>query len=292
MFTRPADRRAAHARHAGARQGRALRPPPQPRAQAPGGVRRAAGGVPGGGDRDAGRRSGARADHHRRQPGAEHAERRAARRGAGVRSSSWSASTSTSTRRRRHADVILPGLSPLEQSHYDVALRQLAIRNVATYSAPVFDAAGRAAAGVADAAAPRRHRHRAGRGRRRRRARRLRRCDSASSTSVGAPASPIHGRDPTRSSPRWRRGAARSACSISCCARDRTATASAHSPTASRSTRLEAQPHGIDFGPLEPRIPEVLRTPSGKIELAPAALVADVERLRAAPGAATATAWC
>src|SRR6266404_3164848 len=39
----------------------------------------------------------------------------------------------------RHADVILPGLSPLEQSHYDLALRQLAIRNVATYSAPVFD---------------------------------------------------------------------------------------------------------------------------------------------------------
>src|SRR6266481_3686943 len=39
----------------------------------------------------------------------------------------------------RHADVILPGLSPLEQSHYDLALRQLAIRNVATYSPPVFD---------------------------------------------------------------------------------------------------------------------------------------------------------
>src|SRR5439155_369829 len=39
----------------------------------------------------------------------------------------------------RRADVILPGLSPLEQSHYDLALRQLAIRNVATYSPPVFD---------------------------------------------------------------------------------------------------------------------------------------------------------
>src|SRR5207244_12637751 len=38
----------------------------------------------------------------------------------------------------RHADVILPGLSPLEQSHYDVILRQLAIRNVATYSPPTF----------------------------------------------------------------------------------------------------------------------------------------------------------
>jgi anaerobic selenocysteine-containing dehydrogenase len=39
-------------------------------------------------------------------------------------------------------------------------------------------------------------------------------------------------------------------------------------------------PHGVDLGPLQERIPEVLRTPSGKIELAPDDLVADVERLR------------
>jgi hypothetical protein len=45
---------------------------------------------------------------------------------------------------------------------------------------------------------------------------------------------------------------------------------------------LEAAPHGIDLGPLQPRVPEVLRTPSGKIELAPAPLVADVERLQEA----------
>jgi anaerobic selenocysteine-containing dehydrogenase len=44
--------------------------------------------------------------------------------------------------------------------------------------------------------------------------------------------------------------------------------------------RLKAHPHGIDYGPLQPRIPEVLRTRSGKIELAPAELVADAERLR------------
>src|SRR5581483_3362242 len=44
---------------------------------------------------------------------------------------------------------------------------------------------------------------------------------------------------------------------------------------------LEAHPHGVDLGPLQPRIPEVLRTPSGKIELAPAHLVEDVARLRA-----------
>ena len=40
---------------------------------------------------------------------------------------------------------------------------------------------------------------------------------------------------------------------------------------------LEANPHGVDLGPLQPRLPEVLKTPSGTIELAPEAIVADVE---------------
>ena len=38
----------------------------------------------------------------------------------------------------------------------------------------------------------------------------------------------------------------------------------------------------MDLGPLAPRLPEVLRTASGKIELAPEAIVADIDRLRAA----------
>jgi anaerobic selenocysteine-containing dehydrogenase len=44
---------------------------------------------------------------------------------------------------------------------------------------------------------------------------------------------------------------------------------------------LEASPHGVDLGPLEPRLPDVLRTESGRIELAPALLTADVARLDA-----------
>jgi anaerobic selenocysteine-containing dehydrogenase len=47
---------------------------------------------------------------------------------------------------------------------------------------------------------------------------------------------------------------------------------------------LEASPHGVDLGPMRPRIPEVLRTPSGKIELAPPEIVADVPRLEAELG--------
>ena len=42
----------------------------------------------------------------------------------------------------RHADVILPAPEPLEKSHYDVALYQLAMRNVANYSPPVFERSG------------------------------------------------------------------------------------------------------------------------------------------------------
>src|SRR3954453_6045835 len=45
---------------------------------------------------------------------------------------------------------------------------------------------------------------------------------------------------------------------------------------------LERNPHGVDLGPHRERVPEVLRTPSGKIELAPEAILADVPRLRGA----------
>jgi anaerobic selenocysteine-containing dehydrogenase len=44
---------------------------------------------------------------------------------------------------------------------------------------------------------------------------------------------------------------------------------------------FRAEPHGIDLGPLVPRLDEILTTPSGKIELAPPYIVADVPRLAA-----------
>ncbi|MGH2749204.1 MAG: molybdopterin oxidoreductase family protein [Actinomycetota bacterium] len=47
---------------------------------------------------------------------------------------------------------------------------------------------------------------------------------------------------------------------------------------------LEANPHGVDLGPLEPRLPNALRTASGKVELAPPEIVADVPRLQRALG--------
>src|SRR5437016_2991390 len=181
----------------------------------------------------------------------------------------------------RRADVILPGLSPLEQSHYDLALRQLAIRNVATYSPPVFDPpAGqppewetllRLAALVAgQGPAP----------------------DTAAlddfvtrqrvEHEVASPASPIHGRESAEimAALAPRRGPERLLDLML-----RTGPygdAFGANPGGLGLAALEAKPHGIDLGPLAPRIPEVLRTPSGKIELAPEPLVADVARLRAA----------
>lgn len=47
---------------------------------------------------------------------------------------------------------------------------------------------------------------------------------------------------------------------------------------------LKAAPHGIDLGPLQPRLPDLLRTPSGRIELTPPQLVSDAARLRDALG--------
>jgi anaerobic selenocysteine-containing dehydrogenase len=44
---------------------------------------------------------------------------------------------------------------------------------------------------------------------------------------------------------------------------------------------LQARPHGIDLGPLQPRIPEILRTPSGRIELCPDPIAVEMLALTA-----------
>ncbi|GHD95467.1 molybdopterin oxidoreductase family protein [Streptomyces naganishii] len=46
--------------------------------------------------------------------------------------------------------------------------------------------------------------------------------------------------------------------------------------------KLLAHPHGIDLGPLRPRLPQPLRTRSGRIELLPAPIAGDLPRLREA----------
>ena len=46
--------------------------------------------------------------------------------------------------------------------------------------------------------------------------------------------------------------------------------------------KLLGRPHGIDLGPLRSRLPQPLKTPSGRVELLPAPIAADLPRLRTA----------
>jgi anaerobic selenocysteine-containing dehydrogenase len=181
----------------------------------------------------------------------------------------------------RHAHVILPPPTPLERSHYDLAFSQLAIHNVARYAPAVFPlAAGQMPewavllrlAGIV-----------AGQG-------------SAGDVAafddlvarqmvereVALEGSRVAGRDmdellaalaPQRGPERLLDFLLRVG---------PYGDAFGNNPGGLTLAALAAAPHGIDLGPMQPRIPEVLRTPSGKVELAPAPILADVPRLLAA----------
>ncbi|MGW0466167.1 molybdopterin oxidoreductase family protein [Streptomyces sp. NPDC003027] len=53
-------------------------------------------------------------------------------------------------------------------------------------------------------------------------------------------------------------------------------------PYGLRLDDVRQAPHGIDLGPLKPRVPQLLKTRSGRIELLPSPIAADLPRLRAA----------
>jgi anaerobic selenocysteine-containing dehydrogenase len=172
----------------------------------------------------------------------------------------------------RHADVILPAPSPLRRSHYDLALYLFAIRNVANYSPPTLPpdpdipdewVTLLRLAGIAFGLGPN--------------------ADVAMLDEQVARTlieretkidqSPFYGRevDGVLAELEPRVGPERLL--------DLMLRAGPYRLTLAD---LEAAPHGLDLGPLKPRLPDALRTASGKIELAPEPLVADVARLRAA----------
>jgi anaerobic selenocysteine-containing dehydrogenase len=179
----------------------------------------------------------------------------------------------------RHADVILPGGEPLEKSHYDVALYQLAARNVANYSPPVMEGDGPAEwelllrlAGVAAGQGPNAD------------VDALDRLviETLVRREVALAGSPVEGRDPgdLLDALDPRRGPERLLDFLL-----RTGPYGDGFETDPRGLTLEVlerNPHGVDLGPLEPRLPDALRTPSGRVELAPEPIVGDLERLRAA----------
>jgi anaerobic selenocysteine-containing dehydrogenase len=184
----------------------------------------------------------------------------------------------------RHADVILPAPSPLRRSHYDLALYLFAVRNVANYSPPVLPPESSLPdewvtllrlTGVAAGTGP----------------------DADVAALDEAVARALVERE-LKTGPRSKI-AGRSADEVMALLAPRVGPerildlflrtgpygdgfdVRADGPALSLS-KLEAAPHGIDLGPLNPRLPDALRTASGKVELAPDPIVADVPRLREA----------
>ncbi|HEU0183994.1 MAG TPA: molybdopterin-dependent oxidoreductase [Blastocatellia bacterium] len=169
----------------------------------------------------------------------------------------------------RHADVILPGLSPLEEMHYDVAFPQFAYRNQARYSPPVLP------------------------------------CPSGQAPEwqtllrlvaiirgMGAEAD-ITQLDDELVSEEVRRWAGPETDAVLQAVSqwrgpERLLDIAlrigpygdqfGRNPDGLNLEKVKAAPNGIDLGPLKRRVPEMLRTPSGKIELAPPMLLADLAR--------------
>ena len=180
----------------------------------------------------------------------------------------------------KFADVILPPPSQLQRSHYDLALLTFAVRNVANYSESVLPrspdmpdeweilaklSAIAAGLGVdADVSAV---------------------DDLALSGIVNSAtadsASNVYGRDARQLidelSQSGRQGPDRILDFLLRTGPFGDGFGSV--PGGVTLDKLIASPHGIDFGALEPRLPEILRTPSGKIELAPPQLIDDLARL-------------
>jgi anaerobic selenocysteine-containing dehydrogenase len=158
----------------------------------------------------------------------------------------------------RHAHLVLPPVSPLERDHYDLVFHVLAVRNTARYSPALFapSADARDDWQILHGLAQRIGAGRGGQG-----------LGSSLMTRAAGRLGPRgllalllrtgpHGRGLRP----WGRGLTLKA--------------------------LEAEPHGVDLGPLTPVLPEALRTADRRIALAPPALMADLARARARLAAA------
>ncbi len=172
----------------------------------------------------------------------------------------------------RLADVVLPGLSPLEDSHYDVAFSQLSFRNQARYSHPVFAPAAdqpaewqnllrliaivQGAGAAADLQALDDQLL----------ADDLRRTAGPQADALMATLAGLEG--PERLLDLALRGGPHG-------------DGFGQRPDGLSLAKLQAADGGIDLGPLAPRLPELLRTPSGRIELAPSLCLTDLAQAEA-----------
>ncbi|MDV2682979.1 molybdopterin-dependent oxidoreductase [Alkalihalophilus lindianensis] len=181
----------------------------------------------------------------------------------------------------RHANVLLPAPSALERSHYDLSFYQLSVRNIAHYSKQVFpleegqldewevllqltaavmnqDVGADPVSALDDYAIM-----------------------QLIKKECGIESSPLADRDPNEIFAHLsvRKGPERMLDFLL-----RTGEYGdffgEKADGISLSTLMENHPHGLDLGPLKPRLPQVLSTGSGKVELAPPLLVKDLERLK------------
>ncbi|WP_438294650.1 molybdopterin oxidoreductase family protein [Streptomyces sp. HUAS TT7] len=181
-----------------------------------------------------------------------------------------------------HADVVLPPPPPSQSAHFDFAFNGFAVRNQVRYTRPAVPLAeGRmdeceiharlvlAASGMhgaepaaVDAMV----------------------VDSALAKAVADPHSPVHGQD-AKELAAGLTGANGPERRLDLMLRlGPYGDGFGADPDGLTLDRVLAHPHGIDLGPLRPRLPQVLRTRSGRIELLPAPIAADLPRLRAALG--------
>lgn len=161
----------------------------------------------------------------------------------------------------RHADVIFPAISPLEDSHFDYIFQNFMTRNFVQYSPAIFEKPTtqlyewQVLLGLTQVLG--------GRG-----------PDidfEGEDERVYQAWLQAHPIDVETPEARTLRGPDRIIAHVS-----------AAGPYGLDFETLRAKPHGIDLGALKPRLPAMLKTASGQIEMAPPALLNDVPRLRSA----------
>ena len=186
----------------------------------------------------------------------------------------------------RHANVILPPTDPARVGHYDFAFSELSLRNIASYSPPVLPPdpgglddstilgrlalviEGRGDVDPADAGAAL--------------------VQFLLARTIRDAASPANGRDPAELLPLVTGDNVNERLLDVALRTGAYGDGFGANPEGLSLATLKANPHGIDLGPLQCRVPEVISTVSGKIELCPEPLANDVPRLLAhLDGAAT-----
>ncbi|MCB1011604.1 MAG: molybdopterin-dependent oxidoreductase [Microthrixaceae bacterium] len=176
----------------------------------------------------------------------------------------------------RHADVILPPPSQLERSHFDLAFYALSVRNIANWSPPLYDSESpdeveilarlaMAAMGMDPNSDPAPAHDLV--------------LDTLIGQAVAREGSLAHGLDPADvRAALWATHPADRALEVMLRS-GRYGDGFGTVPGGLTLEKLADEPHGIDLGALEPQLPDMLSTASGRVELLPEVILADLPRL-------------